>query len=189
MTPRPKTDQKKELLFAAAIRVFAAEGLTAPTAAIAREAGVANGTLFNNFATKADLLSQLYLELKVEVMEEALRGLPLDADLKKQAHHVWTGWTRWGAANPHKRRTLSLLCLSDEISGDCLSAAQSAGVGIGEILSRTAALGHLRDQPMAYVMSVVDALAGVTIDSMIEDPDQADRQCDIGFETFWRALS
>jgi AcrR family transcriptional regulator len=41
----------------AATRVIAAQGLSAPTAVIAREAGVANGSLFTYFETKADLIN------------------------------------------------------------------------------------------------------------------------------------
>jgi AcrR family transcriptional regulator len=37
----------------AAIRVIASEGLGAPTATIAKEAGVSNGSLFTYFETKA----------------------------------------------------------------------------------------------------------------------------------------
>ena len=61
---RPKSEDKRDALMAAATRVIAAQGLSAPTAVIAREAGVSNGSLFTYFETKADLFNQLYLELK-----------------------------------------------------------------------------------------------------------------------------
>jgi AcrR family transcriptional regulator len=51
---RPKSEDKRNAIMAAAIRVIAAQGLAAPTATIAKEAGVANGSLFNYFETKAD---------------------------------------------------------------------------------------------------------------------------------------
>ena len=54
---RPKSDDKRDAILAAATRVIAAQGLSAPTAAIAKEAGVSNGSLFTYFETKADLLS------------------------------------------------------------------------------------------------------------------------------------
>jgi AcrR family transcriptional regulator len=59
----------------AAIRVIAAQGLGAPTATIAKEAGVSNGSLFTYFETKADLLNQLYVGLKTEMGAAALDGL------------------------------------------------------------------------------------------------------------------
>lgn len=57
-------DKKKEIL-AAALRLFAVNGFHAtPTSKIAKEAGVANGTLFHYYATKEDLIVSLYLDIK-----------------------------------------------------------------------------------------------------------------------------
>ena len=80
---------------AAAARVIAAQGLGAPTATIAKEAGVSNGSLFTYFDTKADLFNQLYLELKTEMAAAALGGLPAGADVRGQCSHMWSGWLRW----------------------------------------------------------------------------------------------
>ena len=62
--PRPRSDEKRSAILAAATRVIVAEGLSAPTMGIAKEAGIANGSLFTYFETKADLFNQLYLEIK-----------------------------------------------------------------------------------------------------------------------------
>ena len=57
---------------AAAVRLIASEGLGAATMTIAKEAGVPNGSLFTYVETKADLLNQLYLELKAEMASTVL---------------------------------------------------------------------------------------------------------------------
>ena len=64
---RPKSEDKRSAILGAATRVIVSEGLGAPTAMIAREAEVANGSLFTYFETKADLLNALYVELKGEM--------------------------------------------------------------------------------------------------------------------------
>ena len=61
---RPRSEDKRNALMAAATRVIVTQGLSAPTAMIAQEAAVSNGSLFTYFETKADLFNQLYLELK-----------------------------------------------------------------------------------------------------------------------------
>ena len=61
---RPKSDDKRSAILAAATAVIVRQGLSAPTAVIAKEAGVANGSLFTYFPTKANLFNALYLELK-----------------------------------------------------------------------------------------------------------------------------
>ncbi|ELW9307478.1 helix-turn-helix transcriptional regulator, partial [Klebsiella pneumoniae] len=49
---RPKSEDKKQALLEAATAAFAQSGIAASTSAIARSAGVAEGTLFRYFATK-----------------------------------------------------------------------------------------------------------------------------------------
>jgi len=54
---RPKSDDKRNAILAAAIEVVAEQGLAAPTAKIAKLAGVAEGSLFTYFATQDELLA------------------------------------------------------------------------------------------------------------------------------------
>jgi len=56
---RPKSDDKKSAILAAATRVIFQQGLSAATALIAKEAGIATGSLFTYFATKSALFNQL----------------------------------------------------------------------------------------------------------------------------------
>ena len=69
---RPKSEDKKQALLEAATAAFAQSGIAASTALIARNAGVAEGTLFRYFATKDDLLNALYLHLKQDYIKGVL---------------------------------------------------------------------------------------------------------------------
>ena len=126
----------------AATRVIAAQGLGAATAAIAKEAGVSNGSLFTYFDTKADLLNQLYLELKADMGAAALGGLPADGDVREQMLHMWSGWLRWATAYPEKRRALAQLEVSDEITSPTHQAARQTLTGIAGLLERSRATGR-----------------------------------------------
>jgi AcrR family transcriptional regulator len=65
---RVKSHEKRAaILRGAAAHEIVKSRLGAPTAKIARRAGVAAGTLFTYFATKEELLNELYLDLKGEV--------------------------------------------------------------------------------------------------------------------------
>jgi AcrR family transcriptional regulator len=72
--PRPKSDKKRNAILKAATGIIVTQGLSAPTAGIAKEAGIANGSLFTYFETKADLFNQLYLELKIEMASAAMKN-------------------------------------------------------------------------------------------------------------------
>ncbi|WP_318215096.1 TetR/AcrR family transcriptional regulator [Streptomyces sp. SCL15-6] len=185
--PRPRSDDKRAAIMAAATRIIAAQGLGAATAAIAKEAGVSNGSLFTYFDTKADLLNQLYLELKGEMGAAALGGPPA-ADARTQMLHVWSRWMDWATANPLKRRTLAQLQVSDEITASTHESAHRTMTGIGEILERSRANGPMRDAPAALVFALSNALAEATIDYIIGDPDRADEHKQSGFDAFWRMI-
>jgi AcrR family transcriptional regulator len=173
----------------AAARVIASQGLGAATATIAKEAGVSNGSLFTYFDTKADLLNQLYLELKSDMAAAALGGLPSDGDVREQMLHMWCGWRRWATAHPERRRALAQLEVSDEITTPTHQTASRAMAGIAGILDRSRGNGPMRDAPLAFVVDLANALAEVTIDFIIRDPDNADAHGRAGFDALWRMIA
>jgi AcrR family transcriptional regulator len=178
---RAKSEDKRDALLAAATRVIAARGLSAPTAVIAREAGVANGSLFTYFETKADLFSQLYLELKTGMAAASLAGIPAEAPVREQYFCAWSNWMRWGTLNPGKRRALALLGVSDDIAPETRVAADQAMAEFGGMLDRARARGPMRDAPMEFVVAVVNSLAETTMDFMASDPARADEHSRSGF--------
>ena len=185
---RPRSDDKRNAIVAAATRVIVAQGLSAPTAVIAQEAGVANGSLFTYFETKAHLFNELYLELKAGMAAAALEGLPARAELRDQLFHAWSSWMGWAVANPEKRRALAQLSVSDEITDATRAAAHETMAGIGELLERSRAKGPMRKAPMGFVVAILNSLAEATMDFMIQDPANADKHCQVGFDALWRVL-
>jgi AcrR family transcriptional regulator len=186
---RPRSEDKRDAIMAAAIKVIAAQGLSAPTALIAKEAGVSNGSLFTYFETKADLFNQLYLDLKAGMASAALGGLPARAELRKQVFHTWSNWTTWAVSNPEKRRALAQLGVSDEITPASRAAGHKTMAGIAELMQRSRANGPMRDAPMEFVAEIMNSLAEATMDYMVRDPTNAKKHCKIGFDAFWRAIA
>jgi AcrR family transcriptional regulator len=186
---RPRSDDKRNAIISAAIRVIASQGLSAATATIAEEAGVSNGSLFTYFETKADLLNQLYLELKAEMAAAALDGLPAKSGIRKQVLHMWTHWLRWAISYPEKRRTLAHLSVSDEITSESRQTGHHALAGIATLMERSRENGPMRDAPLGFVVSLMGALAEATIDFMIRDPANADKHSKAAFDALWRMIA
>lgn len=186
---RPRSDDKRNAIFAAAIRVIAAEGPGVATATIANEAGVSNGSLFTYFKTKADLFNQLYLELKAEMAAVALDAIPLDGDARAKMRHVWVRWVHWATATPEKRRTIKQLDVSDNITPATHQAARQSLTALTDVLDMCRKAGPLRDAPLPFIVSLANALAEATIDDMIGDPLNAKKHEAIAFDAFWRMIS
>ena len=186
---RPKSEDKRNAIMDAATRVIVTQGLSAPTATIAKEAGISNGSLFTYFETKADLFNQLFLELKTDMVSVALESFPAEADLREQAFHVWSNWMKWAVSNPEKRRAIAQLSVSKEITPKTSAAVYEAGAGLVNLMERLRANGSLHNSPMPFVRGLMNALAETTMDFMIKDPANAKKHSKVGFETFWRALN
>ena len=116
---------------------------SAPTAGIAKAAGVANGSLFTYFETKADLFNQLYLELKGEMAFAAMKGFPAGAELREQVFHVRQNWMTWAVSFPEKRRALAELGVSDEIMPTTRAVAHKTMAGVAELLERSRVKGPI----------------------------------------------
>ena len=173
----------------AAIRVIASDGLGAATAAIAKEAGVSNGSLFTYFETKPELMNKLYVELKTEMAAVALDGLPIKSDIRKQVFHMWCNWLCWAASHPDRRRTLAQLSVSDEITPESRQTGQRAMAGIAKLLERSRENGPMRDAPLGFVVTLMNALAEATIDYIIRDPANADAHSEAAFDALWRMVA
>lgn len=80
---------KREQILIAALNLFVEFGFHGtPTSKIAKEAGVANGTLFHYFPTKEDLIIALYTDIKERmgcyIIENTTDEINLKETLKKQ---------------------------------------------------------------------------------------------------------
>jgi AcrR family transcriptional regulator len=186
---RPKSDGRRTAIMTAAIRVIASQGLSAPTALIAKEAGVSNGSLFTYFETKADLLNELYVELKTEMGAAAYSGIPHKGDARAQLRHLWMHWLSWATSNPDKRRALAQLSVSDEVTAESHETAGRALAGMAKLVEQSRADGPMRDAPLALVIAIMSGAADATMDFMMRDPANAEAHGAASFHAVWRMIA
>ena len=185
---RPRSDDKRSAILSAAIRIIASQGLGAPTAMIAKEASVSNGSLFTYFETKTELLNRIYVELKSEMAATALDELPIKEETREQMLHMWSRWLRWSISFPEKRRALAHLDVSDEITPASRQAARQAMSGIAKLLENGRAQGAMRDAPLGLVVGLITALANAAVDFIIADQANADQHTQATFNALWRMI-
>lgn len=186
---RPRSADRRRAILSAATDVIAEQGLGAATAAIAKAAGVSNGSLFVYFATKATLFNELYVDLKSEMGAAAVDGLQVEGDPREQVHHMWDQWLRWATSFPQKRRALAQLQVSDEITADSHRIVGAAFGGVADLLQRSRVDGPLREAPLGFVLDLTNAIADTTVDAMIRDPERAETTGRFAFEAVWRVLT
>jgi len=186
---RPKSEDKRNAILSAAALVIAEQGDSAATARIAKNAGIAEGTLFTYFATKDDLLNQLYLDLKAGLRDAMLGGYPTEAPLRERARHAWNAYLDWAIDHPSERRALTRLTLSERVTDATRKAGTDGFAPISAAIQEAAALGKLRDYPAPFVGAIMNSLAETTMDFVSHHPDEAGRYRAAGFEAFWSAIA
>ena len=156
---------------------------------IAKEAGIANGSLFTYFETKSELFNQLYLELKQEMASVATKDFPAEVETREQFFHIWRSWGNWAIRFPEKRKALAQLTVSDEITPETRAAGHKVMDAIAEVLERVRSAGPMRKVPMSFVAALMNSVADTTMDQMIQDPIHAKTHCKNGVEALWRMLA
>jgi AcrR family transcriptional regulator len=186
--PRPRSDEKCTAILEAATRAIVSQGLSAPTAGIAKQAGVANGSLFTYFETKTDLFNQLYLELKTEMAAAAMEGVLARAELREQFYRTWRNWTNWAVSFPDKQRALAQLSVSSEITAETRMAGHKMMAPLAELVERSRENGSMQKTPLAFVLTLMNSVAEATMDFMMQDSANAKKHCKAGFDAMWRML-
>ncbi len=185
---RPKSDDKRNAILAAAIAVFAERGLAAPTSAISSAARVAEGTLFTYFATKDDLVNALYRQVKVELADAMMSGFPRRTSLRNRIKHVWDGYVNWGVANPLPRRTLALLEVSDRLTEESRAAGLAPFLEVASLVEDALAQKLFQSLPEELAAAALRSLAEAVMDLTERNPGNADPYREYGFAVFWSGV-
>jgi AcrR family transcriptional regulator len=135
--PQSKPMSKRDLILDAALNLFIQQGFEkTPTSAISKAANVATGTLFHHFKTKEDLISALYLDIKLGLQDILLtstnhQSLNDPANMtqvliKTTFKTVWFSTISWVLENPGKFQFLTQFRDSAHINGETRERVENA---------------------------------------------------------------
>ncbi|MBB6463129.1 TetR/AcrR family transcriptional regulator [Flammeovirga kamogawensis] len=100
------SNDKKNLIINAALEQFVSNGFSAPTGKIAVLAGVSNGTLFNNFKTKDDLVLGVYQSIRTEITTLIINAEDKNKSIKENVKQQFTVGIYWAIEHPNKYKYL-----------------------------------------------------------------------------------
>ncbi|WP_273830987.1 TetR/AcrR family transcriptional regulator [Serratia bockelmannii] len=183
---RPRSEEKQQALLRAATDIFAEQGLAAPTSAIARKAGVSEGTLFRYFENKDVLLSAVcdYLLDEMEcLLTQSLQGVLPGKD---QMQVAWNAYIDWALANPAAYATGNKLMVSGKLS----SAQMERSVRFGDISQLGIPLVQGLDLPLSseFQGMICTVMANGVIDMAVQKPHLLDIYKRAGYEAMMRAI-
>ncbi len=186
---RPLSEEKRDAILAASVTLVAAMGTGAPTAKIARSAGIAEGTLFVYFANKDELLNQLYLVLKADLGETMMRFYPADSSVRDRVRHVWGAFIDWGATHPAKRQAMRRLSVSERITEESRQQGAAPFGEVNAMLERSLAEGELRHEAPAFVGAILESLSETTLEFIAREPAKRETFKQAGFAILWNGIA
>lgn len=183
---RARSPEKHNAILLAAVDEIAAAGLGAPTAKIAKRAGVAEGTLFTYFANKDELLNELYVALKSEVYARVNAGFPEKASLERRARHLWSTYLDWAVEFPRKRKVSVQLNLCDLVTPATRERIAGKRGAIDGTLAELGDRAALRGLPAEFAGSMMSAMQEATMDFIAKQPKRREELSQNAFAVFWR---
>ncbi len=176
-------------LLEAAIGAVARSGVVASTAQIARQAGVAEGTLFRYYSTKDELLNEVFFHLKQGLCRAMMANMPRDVDMKSRTRQVWNSLIDWGLANPVYHQAMRQLAVSDKITVETHQRCEELYPELHELSRHCISDEFLRPENRLFGDAIFFSLAETTMEFASGHPEQSESFKSIGFEAIWRALS
>lgn len=180
----PRLSQfKPEDILKASMTLFFAEGVGISTAKIAAAAGVSNGTLFNYFPTKQELIDVLYVSIKTD-LGSAIGDFDVNAPLEKRMRQVWDRWLGWQRSHRIDYSVAKLLIQSGLASSAAQELGDSAMARPAQILVEAKQRGLLTDLPLDFIAALIQHHLEQTV-AFDLDADHSD----LAYRALWNCIT
>jgi AcrR family transcriptional regulator len=190
---RQKVHDKQQAILDAAVDIFAERGFwDTPTALVSKRAGVADGTLFNYFKTKDELITEVYLEMKHKLAAHLMEGMDAQVGLRAKLRHMWHGYVDWALDNPTKFAVLQQIGASYELSDEVKAAGKEPFMELLALANESIMRGELRDYPVDYLVTLMEAMTIATIQYIATnglDQVARERVKKVGFDMLWNGAT
>ncbi|MEM9432413.1 MAG: TetR/AcrR family transcriptional regulator [Pseudomonadota bacterium] len=164
-------NERQHQIITAAIPLFLDEGVGVATARIAQKAGVSNGTLFNAFSTKQDLIDAIYRSKKLAMFAVFPEpdGRPFGLS---QMRATWDAYLRWVRAAPNDHKVMHLLHESGLASSRVKAEMEEHAAPFAQSLIDALDIGTIRGPSVSYISDVILAQIDLVIEHNLTGADE-----------------
>ena len=184
------SDKKKQILDVA-VRLFADEGTGVATARIAKEANISNGTLFNHFATKKELIDQTFIYIKGRMANAILSEIEPTEDVKALLWQAWEACFNLSLKNPLEYKTVIMLKNSQMLEVETINEGMNPWAPLFEVLEKATKDKILIQAPPFLLCTIADGQLNALITyAQIHkiSGQELNELIALGFEIFWKGI-
>jgi AcrR family transcriptional regulator len=185
---QPKSPERRSAILDALTEEIAQRGVSASTLAVAKKAGVSEGTIFKHFATKDMLLNALYRELKLEIADVLISGFPRRLSVQSRLRHIWNRYIHWSSDNYTKFQALQQLNLWGGLTDDAKATGMDQFENIHQIYVDATDQRLWRPVSEEIVGAAITAFSVMAVGLIQLHAGEADTYRETCFEMLWSSL-
>lgn len=188
---RTLSPEKRSRYLQSALKLFVANGVNnTSTAAIAKEARTAAGTLFLYFPTKQDLIHELVLEIARQQSDYIESSLAPSLPAKESFHKIWRGSIQWFLDNMDSYLYIRQVRDSGLIAEDVVRESEQYLDYYYTAIQKGLQEGAIKTYPLELVGTFLyhGIVAVMNLVSSGINPDQNTTYIQNGFDIFWDGI-
>ncbi|MBW8182523.1 TetR/AcrR family transcriptional regulator [Shewanella nanhaiensis] len=183
---------KKQAILDTALTLFVSQGFYATsTASIAKQAGVATGTLFHHFPSKDELMNHLFISIKQEFADAIIVSITDSGELEQDAQRLWYAAIQWAMDNPLKQEFFQQYSMSPSIPLEIREQAMNSILSfMGSLMQQGQALGLFASYPLDLMQDNCHGQYLAATRYFLDNPDkwQLPAHKEASFAMFWNAM-
>jgi len=184
---------KREKILETALKLFVDHGFHGTaTGKIAKEAGVANGTVFNYFKTKDELVVALYVHIKEDMAAFLAKNTVASAGVKETMKAQFLASLFWALDNPLKFRFIQQFHTSPYLGQVKQDVMDSQAMPHLALIQTGIDQGLLKKLPVDYLFALISSQTFGAYQYLSTRPltkVQQHETIELTFELLWDMLS
>ena len=182
---------KREQILEAAMRLFIEKGIHATaTSLIAKEAGVATGTLFHHFKSKEELVHALYHSIYGSLLEYKEGRIDEGADVHEQLRNNWKLDIEWGTTHIEYFRFLERYSFLHYASESAINEIYDRFQHCVELFKKAVDQNLVRTDDLDYIREHFVWNIRMNIAFFIEFPEKCTPEnVEKSFNIYWKGIS
>ena len=184
-------NEKELKILDASLKLFVERGFHGTsTAEIAKTAGVATGTLFHYFKTKEELINQLYLHTKEDVLGVISEHYNDQKTFKENIKELWLKFVHFGVDNPYKFQFILTFHCSPYITSLTKEQVETHAESMIGIYREGTLKQKIKEVSFEMVMDYFWGNIVTTVTHFEKYPEKLNKKnLDMAFELLWDGIS
>lgn len=186
-----RTTDKRDAILKAALTLFSERGFhNTPTALIAKQAGVATGTLFHHFQHKEELINELYLDLKGELVNVLRREIDKGDSLPEKIKITWINGVKWGIMHPKEVQFIFQYAHSPFITHLTREQAMGQYEFISDIYEEAMQQGILKSTYAEFIPDYFEGIFNLAVTHFRKHPEKISQEnLEMAFDICWDGIA